>query len=496
MIISSSAQKTLIKIFIALALVFVSFLLCFTESAFAGSEGALDSSFSGTVDPLDAAHNASQQGSEGGKGKSSGNPDPASAGGPFVSGTQTMNDYGTLVGINARTGLWGEVLFSDAGSGGPDGSSSGSQVSGGAGASAFSTTFCDGSQPKVRFIFSYTNPWYTCNKVLFIFSPFAEGWAGCNEQRTYDVSAGSNYGWSATFCSGEDIWSCGYALASFSGGFTGPNCAPPPPPPPTASLSANPSTVNRGQQSTLSWTSSNADWCDITNDVGPDIGRVEVNGSKGVTLTETTNYTITCVGAGGTATANATVTVRPLPTVDLQGPNIVELPRTSNIASVNLNWVNANVDSCFASLDWSGDKTPANQGTESLSKPRGNYSFKLSCTGPGCPGTGLCPVSDTQNTRVVEVPQCVFTADPATIPILPATSTLSCDCTHTIAGGGNPCVIDQGIGSVAAVGSLSVRPATATTYTLTCEGPDGSRSFRTSVGVGFTPRLKEVIPRP
>ena len=267
---------------------------------------------------------------------------------------------------------------------------------------------------------------------------------------------------------------------------------------PSVSLSANPPTINRGQSSTLSWNSSNADWCDITNDVGPDIGRVEVNGSRVVTLTETTNYTITCVGSGGTANANANaaVTVRPLPTVDLQGPNIVELPRASNIASFNLNWVNANADSCSASLDWSGNKTPPNQGTESLSKARGSYSFKLSCTGPGCPGTGLCPVFDTQNTRVVEVPQCVFTADPATIPVLPATSTLSWDCTHTIGGGGNPCTIDQGIGSVAAVGSLTVRPSQTTTYTLICEGHDGSKSFTTSVGIGFVPKLKEVIPRP
>jgi hypothetical protein len=265
---------------------------------------------------------------------------------------------------------------------------------------------------------------------------------------------------------------------------------------PSISLSANPPTINRGQSSTLSWNSSYADWCDITNDVGPDIGRVEVNGSRVVTLTETTNYTITCVGAGGTANANAAVTVRPLPTVDLQGPAIVELPRASNIASFNLNWVNANADSCSASLDWSGNKTPPNQGTESLSKARGSYSFKLSCTGPGCPGTGLCPVFDTQNTRVVEVPQCVFTADPATIPVLPATSTLSWDCTHTIGGGGNPCTIDQGIGSVAAVGSLTVRPSQTTTYTLICEGPDGSKSFTTSVGIGFVPKLREVLPRP
>ncbi len=263
--------------------------------------------------------------------------------------------------------------------------------------------------------------------------------------------------------------------------------------PPTASLSANPPTINRGQSSTLSWTSSYADWCDITNDVGPDIGRVNPNGSTVVTLTETTNYTITCVGSGGMAIANATVTVRPLPTVDLQGPSIVELPDP-----VNLTWFTQNADSCTASLDWSGNKSTPN-GSESFGLGRGNYTFKLSCTGPGCPGTGLCPVIDTQNTRVVDVPRCDFSADPNSI-IPPQKSRLSWQCPGSGIGGGigraTSCEIDQGIGNVDTSGTLEVRPAAATTYTLECVGRDGSKSFNTSVGVGFIPQLKEVIPRP
>ncbi len=250
---------------------------------------------------------------------------------------------------------------------------------------------------------------------------------------------------------------------------------------PAVSLSANPSTINRGQQSTLSWTSSNADWCDITNDVGPDIGRVDLNGSKQVTLTETTVYTLTCVNTYGTGVANATVTVRPLPIVDLQAPRIVDLPDP-----ISLTWFTQYADSCAASPseNWSGGKSTPN-GSESIPKPRGTYTFNLSCTGSG--GSG----SDSQTVRVVQLPRCSFTANPLSI-IPPATSPLSWSCLYA-----DSCTIDHGIGSVNNVsGSTDVRPPVTTIYNLSCSNADGSRSWPATVGIGFLPQLKEILPRP
>jgi hypothetical protein len=85
------------------------------------------------------------------------------------------------------------------------------------------------------------------------------------------------------------------------------------PTPPTVTLSANPSTINAGAASTLAWTSTNA--TSITIDNG--IGSVALSGTRVVTPNQTTTYTITATGAGGSAGATALVEVKPLPTVQM-----------------------------------------------------------------------------------------------------------------------------------------------------------------------------------
>ena len=87
--------------------------------------------------------------------------------------------------------------------------------------------------------------------------------------------------------------------------------APPPPPPPAkpaepaVTLTAEPSTIEKGQSSTLSWTSTNA----TSLDLQPGVGSVQAEGSSTVTPDDSTTYTITATGPGGTATATARVTV-------------------------------------------------------------------------------------------------------------------------------------------------------------------------------------------
>ena len=87
---------------------------------------------------------------------------------------------------------------------------------------------------------------------------------------------------------------------------------PPPPPPapatPTATLTASPDTIDKGQSSTLTWQTSNA------TDIGIDgIGAVQPNGTQQVSPAESTTYTLTAKGAGGTQTATARVTVNAPP---------------------------------------------------------------------------------------------------------------------------------------------------------------------------------------
>ena len=105
---------------------------------------------------------------------------------------------------------------------------------------------------------------------------------------------------------------------------TPPPPPPPPPPPaaPTASLSANPNTVQKGQSTTLSWETSNA------TDVSIDgVGAVQPSGSQQVTPADSTTYTLTAKGAGGSqsATARVTVTMPPPPPAPVAGPTEEEL---------------------------------------------------------------------------------------------------------------------------------------------------------------------------
>lgn len=104
--------------------------------------------------------------------------------------------------------------------------------------------------------------------------------------------------------------------------------APPPPPPPpppaapTASLSATPATVEKGQSVNLTWETSNA------TDVSIDgLGTVEASGTRQVTPADSTTYHLVAKGAGGTqeATARVTVTVPPPPPPPPPQPSDAEL---------------------------------------------------------------------------------------------------------------------------------------------------------------------------
>ena len=91
---------------------------------------------------------------------------------------------------------------------------------------------------------------------------------------------------------------------------------PPPPPAPTASISANPSTINAGQSTQLTWTTENATDVSIEG-----MGKVQASGSQTVTPTDSTTYRLAASGPGGTQEASTRVTVnRPAPVVQQEAP--------------------------------------------------------------------------------------------------------------------------------------------------------------------------------
>jgi peptidoglycan-associated lipoprotein len=121
------------------------------------------------------------------------------------------------------------------------------------------------------------------------------------------------------------------AVAFVAGCNKKPPAAPPPPPPPppaaarpTVSLQASPTSISRGDSTTLTWTSTDATQLTIS----PDVGAVTAQGSTKVTPSDSTTYTITASGPGGSADSSARVTVAappPPPPPQEEGPNLDKL---------------------------------------------------------------------------------------------------------------------------------------------------------------------------
>ncbi len=84
-----------------------------------------------------------------------------------------------------------------------------------------------------------------------------------------------------------------------------PIAAPPPAKPSINSFTAEPSTIQKGQSSTLRWSISNA--TDMTIDQG--VGAVQSNGSRQVFPSATTTYSLVANGPGGSDTRSVTVEV-------------------------------------------------------------------------------------------------------------------------------------------------------------------------------------------
>jgi len=157
-------------------------------------------------------------------------------------------------------------------------------------------------------------------------------------------------------------------------------------PPPTVAISASPTSVAYGVSSTVTWSSTNATSCTAS---GAWSGAQATAGSVSTgALTANRTYTITCNGAGGSASQSVTVMVSSpaAPTVTISANPAINLPA---FGQSTLQWSSTNATSCTASgIDyfgtptWSGSRPTS--GTE-LSVPITvpNQWYTLTCTGAG-----------------------------------------------------------------------------------------------------------------
>ncbi len=208
----------------------------------------------------------------------------------------------------------------------------------------------------------------------------------------------------------------------------------------------------------------------------------------------------TACGTTGTQTRTCT---KPSPSnggADCAGPNSQDcsapacpVPSCSNFSASpsqiveggqsTLSWSCANATSC--SID-NGVGSVNTSGSTTIN-PVKTASYTLSCNGGGTTASPA-PVDVT----VYPAPICVFSGSPSTI-VPPQASTLSWSCTKA-----NSCSIDNGIGPVSTSGSVSVKPAQSTTYTLTCVGAGNAQvQARSSFGTLIRTtnfQIKEVTP--
>ncbi len=114
------------------------------------------------------------------------------------------------------------------------------------------------------------------------------------------------------------VWSL-MIVAALAAGCAKKTPIPPPPPgmgtttnsgqgagKPSATFTAEPATIDRGQSALLRWEVTGSNYISIDT-----FGAVQASGSRSVTPYATTTYHLTADGAGGRTTAEATITVNP-----------------------------------------------------------------------------------------------------------------------------------------------------------------------------------------
>ncbi|MCP4687719.1 MAG: hypothetical protein GY859_06695, partial [Desulfobacterales bacterium] len=236
---------------------------------------------------------------------------------------------------------------------------------------------------------------------------------------------------------------------------------------PAVEIAPNPAIIMRGDSSLLTWTSENA----ITASLDNGVGDVALDGSLVVSPSETTTYTITAVGQDGSASASATVIVLDAASISVEltaDPETILLGETSILTWDSTNAVSASLDQGVGDVSLDGSLPVS---------PEETTTYTITARGPG--GEASASVTVT----VIPPPTAALNADPAEI-IQGKSTTLSWISTNA-----DSASIDQGVGSVAANGSIVISPAETTTYTITAQGPGGTAVSTTTVVVHPIPAV-------
>ena len=229
------------------------------------------------------------------------------------------------------------------------------------------------------------------------------------------------------------------------------------------SFTANPTTINAGQSSTLSWQVSNADTVSIST-----LGSVALSGSQAVTPATTTTYILTATHGSQTATAQATVTVNSgggLPVIVSFAPNpaTIDFGQSSSLQWVVQNATTVTIDNSIGTVGLTG--------SHSIS-PAATTTYTITAT--NAVGT---VTAKTTLTVITSVQILSFTATPSST-LSGGTSILVCETK------GAASVNVNGVVFTTPTAVESVHVITTTTYNCTATAANGqTASAQTTVTV-------------
>ena len=227
---------------------------------------------------------------------------------------------------------------------------------------------------------------------------------------------------------------------------------------PMCEMFGNPTSIKKGESSTLTWTSQEV----FAASIDQGIGTVSLNGSKDVSPATTTTYTFK--GTYGTddfvqCPVTITVTEEPEP----EAPTCDSFTATPNSfnngvgGGVTLTWATTNADSVTinqgvgsVAVDGSTGTSVTDDTTFTLTAVKGDKSAS-------------CPVTVTVTDPETPTLSCdSFTASPTSLPVGGGSTVLAWTTTDA-----TDVSINNGVGTVAADGNTTVNVTAETTYTLT-----------------------------
>ena len=230
---------------------------------------------------------------------------------------------------------------------------------------------------------------------------------------------------------------------------------------PTATLTATPEKIVRGEPALLSWTSANVDSVFLDNG----IGKAPPTGSLVVRPVETTAYTATASNESGTASASVSITVvDPPPEVSLSAePSEIEEGQSATLFWTSEYAETLTIEPGIGTVDPTGSATVS---------PIQTTTYTITATGSGGDAS-------SQTTVAVRPPKPTisFSAAPSEIED-GESATLTWNTTNA-----EEASIDRGIGTVPLSGSKAVFPEADSTYRLTAAGPGGVSTRSATVRV-------------